>query len=164
MRPLGVTGLQVYQRRHLGKGVTKTSRAPDHPAYTRPFPILPTDSGVGVLVAQSCLTLCDLHGLLCPWDSPGKNAGVGSHSLLQANFLLQELSPGLPHCRQILYHLSRQGSPLALIHRHKEKPEESPCHSQSCQEERERKCLSSSSYLQFSSDQSLSCVRLFSTS
>ena len=96
-----------------------------------------------MLVAQSCLTFCDLHGLLCPWDSPGKNAGVGSHSLLQANFLLQELSPGLPHCRRILYHLSRQGSPLARIHRHKEKLEESPCHSQSCQEERDRKCFGS---------------------
>ena len=34
--------------------------------------------------------------LLCPWDSPGKNSGMGSHSLLQ------ELNPGLLHCRQIL--------------------------------------------------------------
>ena len=37
---------------------------------------------------QSCLTLCDPHGLqptrlLRPWDSPGKNAGVGGHFLLQ---------------------------------------------------------------------------------
>ena len=36
---------------------------------------------------QSCLTL-QQHGLkparfLSPWDSPGKNTGVGSHSLLQ---------------------------------------------------------------------------------
>ena len=28
---------------------------------------------------QSCLTLCDPH----PWDSPGKNTGVGCHFLLQ---------------------------------------------------------------------------------
>ena len=38
-------------------------------------------------VAQSCLTLCDLHGLqptrlLCPWDFPGKSTGVGCHCLL----------------------------------------------------------------------------------
>ena len=38
-----------------------------------------------VLVAQWYLTLCHPHGLqparlLCPWNSPGKNTGVGSHS------------------------------------------------------------------------------------
>ena len=49
---------------------------------------------------------------LCPWDSPGKNTGVGCHFLLQGIFLTQESNPGLPHCRQILYHLSHQGSPL----------------------------------------------------
>ena len=37
---------------------------------------------VKVLIVQSCLTLRH-HGpqparLLCPWDSPGKNTGVGS--------------------------------------------------------------------------------------
>ena len=26
---------------------------------------------------------------LCPWDSPGKNAGVGCHALLQGNFPTQ---------------------------------------------------------------------------
>ena len=42
-------------------------------------------------------------GLLCPWDSPGKNTGVGCHSLLQGIFSTQELNPGLPHCQQMLY-------------------------------------------------------------
>ena len=46
---------------------------------------------------------------LCPWDPPGKNTGVGCHSLLHGVFLTQGLIPGLPHCRQILYHLSHQG-------------------------------------------------------
>ena len=37
---------------------------------------------------QSCPTLCDPHRrqptrLRCPWDSPGKNTGVGCHFLLQ---------------------------------------------------------------------------------
>ena len=33
---------------------------------------------------QSCLTLCDpIDGSLCPWDSPGKNTGVGCYFLLQ---------------------------------------------------------------------------------
>ena len=43
--------------------------------------------------------------LLCPWDSPGKNTGVGCHALLQGS------KPGLLHWRQILYCLSHQGSP-----------------------------------------------------
>ena len=41
----------------------------------------------------------------------GKNTGVGCHSLLQVIFLIQGSNPGLLHCRQILYHLSHQGSP-----------------------------------------------------
>ena len=33
---------------------------------------------------QSCRTLCDpIDGLPHPWDSPGKNTGVGRHFLLQ---------------------------------------------------------------------------------
>ena len=49
--------------------------------------------------------------LLCPWNSPGKNTRVSCHSLLQGIFLTQGSNPGLPHCRQILYHLSHQGRP-----------------------------------------------------
>ena len=49
---------------------------------------------------QSCLTLCNPHGLqptrlLCPWDSLGKNARVGCHFLLQGIFLIQGLNPCL---------------------------------------------------------------------
>ena len=41
-----------------------------------------------------------LHGLksaklLCPWDSPGKNIGVGYHFLLHGTFLTQGLNPNL---------------------------------------------------------------------
>ena len=49
--------------------------------------------------------------LLYPWNSPGKNTGEGSHSLLHGIFLTQGSNLGLLHCRQILYHLSLQGSP-----------------------------------------------------
>ena len=59
---------------------------------------------VKVLVTHLCLALCD--PMDCPWDSPGKNTGVGCHSLLQGIFPTQGLSPSLLHCRQILYHLS----------------------------------------------------------
>ena len=57
-----------------------------------------------------------LHGqptrLLCPWDFPGKNTGTSCHSFLQGIFLSQEWNPGLLDCRQILYHLSLQESPI----------------------------------------------------
>ena len=46
--------------------------------------------------------------LLCPWNSPGKNTGVDSHSLLQGIFQTQGSNPGLPYCRQILYCLSHR--------------------------------------------------------
>ena len=62
------------------------------------------------LVAQLRLTLC------CPTDCspPSKNTGVGSLSLLQGILPTQGSNPGLPHCRQILYHLNHQGSSWIL--------------------------------------------------
>ena len=49
---------------------------------------------VKVLVAQLYLTLCNpmvcSSPCSCPWNSPGKNTGVGSHSLLQEIFSIQE--------------------------------------------------------------------------
>ena len=60
------------------------------------------------LITQSCLTLCNaMNCILCPWDSPGKNTGVGCHFLLQRIFPTQELNLcllWLLHCRRILYH------------------------------------------------------------
>ena len=68
--------------------------------------------------SESCSGVSDslrLHGLYSPWNSPGKNTGVGSLSLLQGIFPTQGLNPGLPHCRQILYQLSHQGSSLEWV-------------------------------------------------
>ena len=45
------------------------------------------------------------------WDFPGKNTGVGSHSLLHRIFLTQGLNVGLLLCSQILYLLNHQGNP-----------------------------------------------------
>ena len=53
--------------------------------------------------------------LLCPWDFPGTSTGVGGHFLLQGIFLTQGLNPGLPHCRQMLYHLSHQGMYAKMV-------------------------------------------------
>ena len=55
------------------------------------------------------------HGLYSPWNSPDQNTGVGSLFLPQGIFPTQELNPGLPHCRQILYQLSHKGSDRGLI-------------------------------------------------
>ena len=53
--------------------------------------------------------------LLCPWDSPGKNPGVGCHALFQGIFPSQRSKPGLLHWKQIFYHLSHQESPSSLF-------------------------------------------------
>ena len=50
------------------------------------------------------------HGILCPCNFPGKNTRVGCHFLLQEILPTQGLNPGLLHCRQMLYHLSLQGT------------------------------------------------------
>ena len=55
-----------------------------------------------VKVTQSCKTLCD------------QNKRVGSLYFLQKIFPTQGLNPGLPHCRRIIYQLSRKGSPRIL--------------------------------------------------
>ena len=52
------------------------------------------------------------HELYSSWTSPGQNPGVGSLALLQEIFPTQGLNPGLLHCRQFLYQLSYQGSPI----------------------------------------------------
>ena len=46
--------------------------------------------------------------LLCPWNSPGKNTGVGCHFLLQGIFPTQGFNQGLLHWRQILYTSQRK--------------------------------------------------------
>ena len=88
-------------------------------------------STVLCLVTRLCLTLCDprdytVHGILqarilewvpfpSPGDLPNQNIGEGSLSLLQGIFPTQEFNWNLLHCRQILYQLSYQGSPIALL-------------------------------------------------
>ena len=45
--------------------------------------------------------------LLCPWDSPGNDTGVGCHALLQSIFLAQGMDP------QVCLHLQADSLPLA---------------------------------------------------
>ena len=49
---------------------------------------------------QSCLTLCDPHRrqptrLPRPWDSPGKNTGLGCHFLLRYTTFLFKIKSSL---------------------------------------------------------------------
>ena len=70
------------------------------------------------------------HGLarlLCPWNSLGKNTGVGCHSLLQGIFLTQGSNLCPLHCRQFLYHLSHQGSPNSFLVDFKKSTDHSVC-------------------------------------
>ena len=56
--------------------------------------------------------------LLCPWDSPGKNNGVGCHALLRGIFLTQESNPHLLWllpCRQIVYRWATREAPVQII-------------------------------------------------
>ena len=73
--------------------------------------VLGSGDEVKVKVAQLCPTLCDpmdyvVHGIL-----QARILEWVALSLLQGIFPIQGLNPGLPHCRQILYQLSYQGSP-----------------------------------------------------
>ena len=70
-----------------------------------------------MLVTQSCLTLCHLMNCVA-CQTPlsleffRQECWNGCHSLLQGVLSTQGLNPSLPHCRQILYHLSH----LIVLH------------------------------------------------
>ena len=61
-------------------------------------------------VVSDSLQLSGLQpaSLFCPWDFPGKNAGVGCHYLLQGIFPTQESNLSLMH----LLHWQADSSPL----------------------------------------------------
>ena len=86
---------------------SNASRSP-HPLATSPD-LASKSEGAESSVAGSSLRA---HGLwparlLCPQDPPGKNPGVGCHSLLQGIFQTQGLNLGLSQPRQSLHHLSQ---------------------------------------------------------
>ena len=57
-----------------------------------------------------------LSTLFCPWNSPGKDTGVGCHSLLQGTFPTQGSNPDLLHWQADSLPLSYQGSPETKSH------------------------------------------------
>ena len=61
----------------------------------------------------SCVQLCHPTGS-CPWNSPGKNTRLGSHSLLQRIFLTQGSNSCLLHWQVDSLPLSHLGSLFIL--------------------------------------------------
>ena len=57
---------------------------------------------------------CSPPGSAVHGDSPGKNSRVGLPWPPPRDLPNQGSNPRLPHCRQIVYHLSHQGSPWIL--------------------------------------------------
>ena len=81
------------------------------------------DTLVSFVVAQWFLILLRPHALqptrvLCPWDFPGKNTGVGYHFLLQGIFPTQGLNPQLLHWQADSLPLSHPGCPSVLLATH----------------------------------------------
>ena len=65
----------------------------------------------------SCVRLLVTPRLLCPWDSPGKNTGMGCHFLLQGIFPTQGWNLGLLHllhCQVGSLSLSHPGCPWEI--------------------------------------------------
>ena len=77
--------------------------------------------GLHATSLQLCPILCDpvdcSPRLLCPWDSPGKNIGLGCHALLQGIFPTQGLNLSYISCigRHVLYHATRN-APITSWH------------------------------------------------
>ena len=75
-------------------------------------PTLTTSVCVVLGHAVVCLTLGDPMNCSCTpgssvhGHSPGKNIGVGCHTLLQGNFPTQGWNSGVPHCRWVCCHLA----------------------------------------------------------
>ena len=102
--------LAVWERHRQAEGCESFVWTPRGAHVTTKW--METDPCVGAhccLVAKLRLTLLRLHGLqptrlLCPWDSPGENTGVGCHAFLQGIFLAQGSNLHLLLCRHMLYH------------------------------------------------------------
>ena len=71
---------------------------------------------LGVSAQTLCGSMIAASRLLCPWNSLGKNAGVGCHFLLQGLFPTQGSNPCLLHWQVNSLPLSHRGSPCVLSH------------------------------------------------
>ena len=91
----------------------------------------PESESGSLSVSVDSLRPCGLHHarILCPWNSPDTNTGVGSHSLLQEIFLTQGLNLSLLrllHQQADALLLHRLGSPFHLCGRLATSPRKRP--------------------------------------
>ena len=98
----------VYSFKGYGFTSCATINTVNLRTFSSPLPPKKKNTMCAVLVHSVLSGSFRPHGLepsrlFCPWDSPGKNTGVGCHFLLQGIFPTQGLNPGLPHCKLILY-------------------------------------------------------------
>ena len=78
----------------------------------------PYRNGSASFLTQSCVVLVSFSCLpdsFFPWNSPGQNTSMCSHSLLLGIFLTQGSNPGLLHCRQILYRMNHQQAHFLIL-------------------------------------------------
>ena len=73
--------------------------------------VLSCFSGVGLFATLGTVAV----KLFCPWDSPGKNAGVGCHALLQGIFLTQGSNAHFLHWQASSLPLVPPGKPVVII-------------------------------------------------
>ena len=73
--------------------------------------VLSCFSGVGLFATLRTVAI----RLFCPWDSPGKNAAVGFHALLQGIFLTQGSNAHLLHGQASSLQLAPPGKPVVVI-------------------------------------------------
>ena len=78
-------------------------------------PLMVSDDDVSGSDLSDSLWLClQPARLLCPWDFPDKNTGVGCHFLLHGVLSIQGSNPRLLHWQADSLPLSHQGSTKAM--------------------------------------------------
>ena len=95
-----------------GKPMIFQIRPPLLPVLIAPQFIVLVITKVKVKVAQSCLAFATPCS---PWNSPGQNTGVGSHSLLQGIFPTQGSKQDPPVFQVDSLQAESQGKPLVII-------------------------------------------------
>ena len=94
---------------------------PFHRYQSISFHLMQLKVHVHASVVSDSLRLYGLYPtrLLCPWDSPGKNTGLGCHAILQGIFLTQGSNPRLLHLlhfRQILHWATWEAPKFMINH------------------------------------------------
>ena len=95
----------VHERAYVEQAFTTNGSMPLHSCTLNcHLTVYPGNPYTYFCESESCSVVSNSlrpHGLYSPWNSAGQNTGVGSFSLLQGIFLIQESSRVLLRCRQM---------------------------------------------------------------